>query len=216
MMRYGLVTSLKDDDAFGKVIATGTVDEAISLFKENKPDVVIMDISFGGPQSREGTHAITEILAYDSHAKIVVFSLHDSPHLIRDCYKMGVKMYLRKSSSIEDILQRIKTVADSDEQQFPNDVAKILAVRAVQNDNPRDLLNPREMEVYRSIALHHSIPEIADRLHVGPTTVNVTLAEVRRKLGLTKNTEIAQHAMFYEVVPFDSSVFSKPPSTDKI
>jgi len=209
MMRHGLVISLKADDAFGRVIATDSIDEAISLFKEKKPDVVIMDLSFSGPQSREGTHGIHEILAYDNSARIIVFSVDDSPHIIQECYRMGAKMYLRKNSSCKDIVQSIKSVADSDEQQFPNDVAKILAADAVHNDNPRDLLNPREMEVYRSIALHQSIPEIAERLGIGTTTVNVTLGEVRKKLGLSKNTEIALHAVFYDVVPFDKTLFAK-------
>ncbi len=80
-------------------------DDAITLYKELKPDLVTMDLIM--PQS-DGVKAIEEIMKYDKKAKIIVISAMGQELTITEALGKGAKEYIKKPFKEEDIYTTIE------------------------------------------------------------------------------------------------------------
>ena len=80
-------------------------DDAVTLYKELKPDLVTMDLIM--PQS-DGVKAIEEIMKYDKKAKIVVISAMGQEITITDALDKGAKEYIKKPFKEEDVYRTIE------------------------------------------------------------------------------------------------------------
>lgn len=80
-------------------------DDAITLYKELKPDLVTMDLIM--PQS-DGVKAIEEIMKYDKKAKIIVISAMGQELTITEALGKGAKEYIKKPFKEEDIYRTIE------------------------------------------------------------------------------------------------------------
>lgn len=80
-------------------------DDAITLYKELKPDLVTMDLIM--PQS-DGVKAIEEIMKFDKKAKIVVVSAMGQELTITDALEKGAKEYIKKPFKEEDLYRTIE------------------------------------------------------------------------------------------------------------
>ncbi|MFX0144862.1 MAG: response regulator [Candidatus Hodarchaeota archaeon] len=80
-------------------------DDAITLYKELKPDLVTMDLIM--PRS-DGVRAIEEIMKFDKKAKIVVISAMGQELTITDALGKGAKEYIKKPFKEEDIYRTVE------------------------------------------------------------------------------------------------------------
>jgi two-component system, chemotaxis family, chemotaxis protein CheY len=74
--------------------------EAVKLYGELRPDVVILDINM--PRMR-GDDALTRILALDPHAVAIMMTAQDTIDTVHDCLDRGARHYILKSNRAEDI-----------------------------------------------------------------------------------------------------------------
>jgi len=74
--------------------------EAVKLYGELRPDVVILDINM--PRMR-GDDALTRILALDPHAVAIMMTAQDTTDTVHDCLDRGARHYILKSNRAEDI-----------------------------------------------------------------------------------------------------------------
>ena len=90
-----------------EVLEANDGQEAIDLYKENKPDVVFMDIIM---PKKTGIEAVTEILAFDSKAKVVMASSVGTQKYLKDAINAGAYEFLQKpidNNLVQKILQNI-------------------------------------------------------------------------------------------------------------
>jgi two-component system chemotaxis response regulator CheY len=80
--------------------------EAINLYQELKPDLVLMDIAM---PKMHGIDAIQEILKYDEKAKIIAITALYSPEKIKEVKQSGVSDIIIKPFKIADMIHRIDT-----------------------------------------------------------------------------------------------------------
>lgn len=184
---------LLEMDADIKVVAEAESGEhGIQRYMEFKPDVVVMDITMPG---MGGLEAIERILAKDGAAKILVLSAHEDSVHPKRVLNAGAMGYLTKRSAAEELIKAIRTVA-SGKKYLEASVAQQMAIQQLSgNQNPVDVLSPREFEVFMALAKGKTTNEIAETLFLSPRTVGTHLYNIKQKLNANNSAEIALIAM---------------------
>ncbi|MBT4760546.1 MAG: response regulator [Bdellovibrionaceae bacterium] len=73
-------------------------NEAIALFKELGPDLVLSDLTM---PNKSGQDAMKEILDYDPNARVIIISSLSDKNIIDNCLKLGAKGYIEKPPVVE-------------------------------------------------------------------------------------------------------------------
>ncbi len=184
---------LLEMDADIKVVAEAESGEhGIQRYMEFKPHVVVMDITMPG---MGGLEAIERILAKDGAAKILVLSAHEDSVHPKRVLNAGAMGYLTKRSAAEELIKAIRTVA-SGKKYLEASVAQQMAIQQLSgNQNPVDVLSPREFEVFMALAKGKTTNEIAETLFLSPRTVGTHLYNIKQKLNANNSAEIALIAL---------------------
>jgi two-component system invasion response regulator UvrY len=192
VVRMGFKMLLESDSDI-KIIAEAESGEiAIQRYMEHKPNVVVMDITMPGIG---GLEAIERILAKDNTAKILVLSAHEDSVHPKRVLNAGAMGYLTKRSAAEELIKAIRTVA-SGKKYLEASIAQQMAIQQLSGDqNPVDVLSPREFEVFMALAKGKTTNEIADTLFLSPRTVGTHLYNIKQKLNANNSAEIALIAM---------------------
>ena len=80
-------------------------EEALELYSETKPDIVLLDIRM---PKMDGLEVLTKLTEVDEDAYVVMMTFMDDDDLVEDCMIAGAKDYLRKDMSLKDMIARIE------------------------------------------------------------------------------------------------------------
>jgi two-component system, NarL family, invasion response regulator UvrY len=167
-------------------------EQAIKLYGEHHPDVIVMDITMPG---MGGMEAIERILARDGTARILVLSAHEDSVHPKRVLNAGALGYLTKRSAPEELIKAIRMVAGR-KMYLESRIAQQMAIQQLSGEtNPVDVLSPREFEVFMALAKGKSTNEIAETLCLSPRTVGTHLYNIKQKLNAGNQAEIALIAM---------------------
>jgi two-component system invasion response regulator UvrY len=192
VVRMGFKMLLELDAGIKVVAEAESGEQSIQRYMEFKPTVVVMDITMPGIG---GLEAIERILAKDSSAKILVLSAHEDSVHPKRVLNAGAMGYLTKRSAAEEMIKAIRTVA-SGKKYLEASVAQQMAIQQLSgNQNPVDVLSPREFEVFMALAKGKTTNEIAETLFLSPRTVGTHLYNIKQKLNANNSAEIALIAM---------------------
>ncbi len=192
VVRMGFKMLLESDAEIKVVAEAESGEQAIQRYMEYKPHVVVMDITMPGIG---GLEAIERILAKDSAAKILVLSAHEDSVHPKRVLNAGAMGYLTKRSAAEEMIKAIRVVA-SGKKYLEASVAQQMAIQQLSADqNPVDVLSPREFEVFMALAKGKTTNEIAETLFLSPRTVGTHLYNIKQKLNANNSAEISLIAM---------------------
>lgn len=192
VVRMGFKMLLESDTDIKVIAEAESGEQSIQRYVEHKPDVVVMDITMPGIG---GLEAIERILAKDGSAKILVLSAHEDSVHPKRVLNAGAMGYLTKRSAAEELIKAIRTVA-SGKKYLEASVAQQMAIQQLSGDqNPVDVLSPREFEVFMALAKGKTTNEIAETLFLSPRTVGTHLYNIKQKLNANNSAEIALIAM---------------------
>ncbi len=192
VVRMGFKMLLELDPDIKVIAEAESGEQSIQRYMEFKPTVVVMDITMPGIG---GLEAIERILAKDNSAKILVLSAHEDSVHPKRVLNAGAMGYLTKRSAAEEMIKAIRTVA-SGKKYLEASVAQKMAIQQLSGDqNPVDVLSPREFEVFMALAKGKTTNEIAETLFLSPRTVGTHLYNIKQKLNANNSAEIALIAM---------------------
>jgi len=192
VVRMGFKMLLETDADVKVLCEADSGEQAIQRYMEFKPHVVVMDITMPGIG---GLEAIERILAKDGAAKILVLSAHEDSVHPKRVLNAGAMGYLTKRSAAEEMIKAIRVVA-SGKKYLEAGVAQQMAIQQLSGEqNPVDVLSPREFEVFMALAKGKTTNEIADTLFLSPRTVGTHLYNIKQKLNANNSAEIALIAM---------------------
>jgi two-component system invasion response regulator UvrY len=192
VVRMGFKMLLEADNDIKVIAEAENGEQAITRFVEHKPHVVVMDITMPGIG---GMEAIERILAKENSAKILVLSAHEDSVHPKRVLNAGAMGYLTKRSAAEELIKAIRTIA-SGKKYIEAGVAQQMAIQQLSgNQNPVDVLSPREFEVFMSLAKGKTTKEIADTLFLSERTVGTHLYNIKQKLNAKNSAELALIAM---------------------
>jgi len=154
--------------------------EAIERFRQEQPDVTLMDLRM---PRMGGVEAITAICAEFNTARIIVLTTYDGDEDIYRGLRSGAKGYLLKDSKPSELRTAIRTVHNG-QQYIPSNVAAKLVERMT---NPE--LTDRELEVLQLVAQGMSNLEISTALGITEGTVKSNMNRILSKLGVKDRTQ---------------------------
>ena len=171
-----------------------TGEQAIALYREQQPDVVLMDLRMPGIG---GVEAIRRITAEFSEARLVALTTYQGDADVRRALDAGARGYLLKHMLMTEVITTIRVVHRG-EWVIPPAIAANLAQHP-----EREGLTPRELEVLGFLAQGMSNKEIAVKIGRTGETVKIHLKSVFGKLKVTTRTEAVRVALGRGLVHLD-------------
>ncbi|KPC81787.1 MULTISPECIES: response regulator transcription factor [Streptomyces] len=191
MVRTALRVILDAEDGLEVVGEAATGAEALSVVRELRPDVVLMDVRMPGTDGIRATELI--LGALDDPPRIVVVTTFEHDSYVYDALRAGAAGFLLKRAAAEDLVQAVRLVARSDSLLFPAAVRRLAAGYGSRRPAAAPAwvarLTGREAEVLRLMAAGLSNAGIAGRLAVGPATAKTHVAAVLAKTGARDRTQ---------------------------
>lgn len=172
----GLKSLIEADDMLEVVAMTGTVAEGVRLVGRHKPDLLITDYNL---TDGDGLSLIHKVRRLEPELKVIVLSMHDEPHLVKEVLKEGVNGYVLKKDSKDELLKAIYEVR-AGKMYLSHDINTML-VRSLHEPDEGKLLTAREREVLHLIAKEYSNKQIAEELFISERTVETHRKNIFRK-----------------------------------
>ena len=181
--------ALLDTQADLQVVGTAADGgEGVRVCREQRPDVVLMDVRMPGTDGIEATR----LLAAEGAAapRVIVLTTFDLDAYVYDALAAGASGFLLKDVPAETLFGAVRVVASGDALLDPGVTRRLIGefarLRPRPPARPERLaeLTPRELDVLRLVADGLSNAEIAERLVVSHETVKTHVSRVLGKLGL--------------------------------
>ena len=184
-----LRTILETQEDFHVPACGSDGSEAAALFRQHRPDVLLMDIRM---KDMNGLDASAEILREFPEARILLLTTFSDDEYIIKALKLGAKGYLLKQD-YQNIVPAIRAVYSGQTVFGDAIVSKIpsLLQRPPAFDYASCDINDRELEIIRLIADGLSNKEIASALYLSEGTVRNYLSSILDKLELRDRTQVA-------------------------
>jgi two-component system, NarL family, invasion response regulator UvrY len=169
--------------------------EFADSLKANKPDVLIADYNIPGFITIHDLEVLSK--EFNGINILVISSDNDKASILR-ALQLGIKGYLTKECSKEEVLLAIQATAKG-EKFFCHKILNIIMEKHFPSpgDGACDptILTVRETEILKLIAKGRSTQQIADSLHLSPHTVQTHRKSIIRKLNIKSPTEFVIYAM---------------------
>ena len=186
LFRRGLTMLLGVEDGIEVVGEAGDGIEGTTLAAGVAPDVVLLDIRMPKRTGIEACKAIKEAVP---SAKIIMLTVSDEEADLYEAVKSGASGYLLKDSSIEEVAQAVRVVADGQSLISPSMAVKLI-------DEFKQMSKPeRELEVLRLVAKGMNNREIAKQLFISENTVKNHVRNILEKLQLHSRMEAVMYAV---------------------
>ncbi|GAA3396991.1 response regulator transcription factor [Streptomyces roseoviridis] len=190
MVRTALRVILDAEPDLEVVGEAATGAEAVSVVRELRPDVVLMDVRM--PEI-DGIQATRQILSGPDGPRIVVVTTFENDAYVYDALRVGAAGFLLKRAAPEELVSAVRLVARSDSLLYPAAVRGLAAEHARRHPPAPPAwaarLTEREADVLRHMAKGLTNAEIAGLLGVGPATVKTHVAAVLSKTGARDRTQ---------------------------
>jgi DNA-binding NarL/FixJ family response regulator len=189
--RKGMAALIASEPGLRVIAETGSGIEAVALYRQKKPDVVLMDLRLPG---MGGVEAIMAICKAFPEARIIVLTTFDTDEDIYRAIQSGAKSYLLKDTPDDELSATIRAVY-AGKRALPAKVAERLAQRQQRAD-----LSHRELEVLKLLTKGRSNKEIGSTLFIAEDTVKAHLKTLFAKLKVQDRTEAAISAIRQGIV----------------
>jgi two-component system, NarL family, response regulator len=194
LVRTGIRAMIGNEADMSVVAEAGDGAEAVSLYDQHQPDVVLMDLRM---PCLDGVAAIRAIVDAHPGARVVALTSYEGDADIYRALDAGACGYLIKDMLGTDVVRAIRTAA-AGKRVIPPAVAGRLA-----EFTPRIDLTPREVEVLRLTAKGLRNRDIARVIGRTEETVKVHLKHIMAKLGVEDRTEAVTLALQRGIIHLD-------------
>ncbi|MGJ4882051.1 MULTISPECIES: response regulator transcription factor [unclassified Bradyrhizobium] len=192
VVREGYRSMLQKQPGLRVVAEAADGAEAYRLFKEVRPDLVIMDLTMPGVGGIEG---IRRIRQWDRSARILVFTMHENAGFAVQAIRAGARGYVTKSSPPETLVRAVMDVLAGRIAISPDIDHELALSRLAGERAAADVLSAREFEVMQMLLAERTTDEIASALHLSPKTVANLHSLIKDKLGVASDIELVRLAL---------------------
>ena len=192
VVRNGLCECLESCGRVRVVGQAGDGETAYRIYKQLRPDVVVLDLVMPGIS---GLEVIRRIRRFDPEARLLVFTAHDHAAYLERARQAGANGFLSKERELEDLVDGVLRVAEADPGQAWIGPEAGRRRRSSASGRRLEQLTLREFEVFRLLANGHSTAEVAKLLNISINTVGVHKTRIMHKLGVANSSQLTLFAI---------------------
>jgi DNA-binding NarL/FixJ family response regulator len=193
-VRLGLSSSINIEADMGVTCEACTGEQAVAMYRQLQPGIVLMDLKLPGMSGIEATRAICQEFPA---AAIAILSTHDGEEDIYRSLQAGARTYLLKTASRNELIETIRAV-HAGERRISPVIGARLADRMTHPD-----LTTRESEVLGLIVKGRSNKQIATELAIAEVTVKLHVGHLLSKLGVSDRTQATTTALQRGIIHLD-------------
>jgi len=201
LLRSGLKLLLQRDSGIEVVGEVSDGIQALKLYAQLKPDILILDLSM---PHMDGIECLIELKLREPAAKVIVLTMHEDETYLKEVMKAGAVAYVNKSAVDTELFKAIQTVRKGEiylsrqnSKALLSSLLKPEATKPVDANAPSVLLSPREQEVLGLLVRCYSLGEIAEKLAISIKTVDTYKVRLMEKLNVTKRSQLVGYALRY-------------------
>lgn len=178
----------------------GTIEDASrigEITRELKPDLLIADYNIPNYLSLEKLEGVIT----HTHVNTLVISSDNNQQSIRQSLKIGIKGYITKECSREEIMLAIRSTSKG-EKFFCHKILDVI----MEKESPATgtceptVLTVRELEILELLAKGFSTQRAADKLNLSPHTIHTHRKSIIKKLGIKSPTEFVLYAIDFGLI----------------
>ena len=179
LLREGIAAVINSQPDMTMVAQASNGREAISLFREHRPDVTLMDLRL---PDISGIDALTAIRSEFPEARVVILTTFEGDVEIHRSLGAGARGYVLKNMPPKELIEVVRQV-NAGKKRIPQQVAAQLAEHIADES-----LTVREIDVLRHVAGGNRNRDIAEQLFISEETVKVHVKHIMEKLGASDRT----------------------------
>lgn len=202
VLRSGLTMLLNSQEDMEVIGEAGCASQALSVLKEVKPDIILLDINL---PDKNGMELAEDIIETYRNPKILFLTMHDEAEYIGKVLQIGGAGYILKSAADKELLDAIRAVYRGEfvlYKGLKENVAQQLRDRNKKHESSFSEVQftKRELDVLRYVALGYTHQEIADLLFLSIKTVESHKAHIMDKMRTKKRSDIVKYALEHGII----------------
>ncbi len=178
-------------------------EEAAAKAEDLKPDVVVLDITMPG---LSGLGAARQILKSLPRTEVLILTMHESEHMVRQVLDTGARGYVLKTDAGRELVAAVDALSQH-KHYFTSKVADMVLKGYLgeagggEGNGALRRLTPREIEVFQMLAEGISNKDIAFELDISIKTAIAHRANIMRKLGFESLSDLVRFAIRTKIIP---------------
>lgn len=174
--------------------------QALSLFEQRCPEIVLLDLSM---PERDGMEVLNDLKAHFPEIKVIMLTVHDDLPSIQECLRRGAMGYVLKINGKDELLHAILEVAGGRKYLDPKVLDTLIghekppagAGQKPLSGSDSGLLSMREKEVLQLISEGKTSEDIARQLFLSVNTIDTHRKNIISKLNARNITDAVRMAL---------------------
>lgn len=191
IVRQGL-KALLDKEGIDVVSEAADGRQAVKMVREHKPDVAVLDLAM---PLLNGLDAAREILKMHTRTRPMLLTMHTEDHYVLEALRAGVRGYVMKSHSREDLVRAIMQVAHGEVYLSPGISEVVVQAYLNKSDYSSDPLSGRERQVLQLVAEGNTTKKVASLLGLSVKTAESHRARIMEKLDIHETAGLVRYAI---------------------
>jgi len=194
LFREGLRLLLNNSENINVIAEASNGIEFLEIAEDCNDAIVLMDIEM---PEMNGIDATKQILEKCPDLKIIALTMFGEDEYYYQMIEAGVKGFLLKNTSIDEVLDAIETVSRGENcfsQELLYNIVRNLSHANRTNYNDPNL-SEREIEILQLICEGLSNQEIADKLFISKRTVDTHRSNILDKTGTNNTASLVMYAI---------------------
>lgn len=195
LIRQG-IKHLLEKQGFQVVCEASNGQEALRMAEKHQPDVAILDI---GMPVLNGVDTAREMHKSSPNTKVILLTQHAESPYVAEALRAGVKGYVLKSQSADDLIHAIREVSRRFVYLSPCISPAIVAAYSL-SAVPHDPLSGRERQVLQLVCEGKSTKDVAEQLGISVKTADSHRARLMKKLGIHETAGLVRYAVRHGLI----------------
>ena len=198
-LRESLCVLLNGLDEYKVIGEYNNCNDAGTITRVYKPDVVLMDIDMPGDSGIKGVRMVKEA---NPQTAVIMYTVFEDDEKLFQCLCNGANGYLLKKTPPSRLIDAIEEVMEGGAPMSPSIARKVLIVFKSGKSNNKYDLSEREMQVLQLLIKGHSSKIIADKLNISFHTVRSHLKNIYTKLHVNCGKEAIAKALSEHILTY--------------
>ena len=192
LYREGVVRALLASGQIEILAEAGNGREALAAIQEHRPEVALLDYKLPELDGVAVTHAVAR---EQLPTRVLLVSAFTDSGVVYKALETGAAGFVTKEARREQLADAVLACARGENVVPPEVAAGLVSEIRLRKQSDAPALTPREQEILHLIAAGKSLPQIAEELFLGLTTVKTHVQHLYEKLGVSDRAAAVATAM---------------------